>query len=553
MIKQNHLSKILVFCFTMLTFAGYSQSTFSNVRALFSANCTNGCHTATSPTGNLDLTGTDTEVYQRLVNATPTNPAAAARNWKRIKPGYPDRSFLLRKCNNNLYPNAGLDGQDLGAPMPTYPQPAMQPQEIELIRQWVYKGAPQTGNVVNINTVNTYYTEGGINSVPNPPPVPTEPGAFQLHLGKIFLEPQTEVEYFIKYDLELTDFIRVNRLDLQMAPQSHHFILYKLIPNAVSLFPEGLRLQNPNSGAGSSSGYNTMVNAWQISYDTYLPQGTAYKWDGGSVLDMNFHLRNYSTDSILASEVYINVYTVPNNTDDVIMYSDLVTNLNIAIPNNNQPVTFTAANFLPSETHYWNLWQLTSHTHKYGRDYDIFTRTASGQQGEQIYEGFYDIDYTFNQGYYNFSHPPIRQFEPMYQLNPRLGLIQQATFQNNGPNTVYFGLTTDDEMMVYYYQYTLGDLIDNPTSISEIDELKLSVFPNPNAGEFSLQFTANTTGTASIRLTDLAGRAVVTEQKSVTQGNNTYTFNYSKQLSSGIYLMEIIAGQERSIKRISIK
>ena len=553
MINQNHLPRILAFCFTMLTFAGYSQSTFTSVRALFTANCTNGCHTAASPTGNLDLTGTDAQVYQRLVNATPTNPAAAARNWKRIKPGYPDRSFLLRKCNNNLYQNAGIDAADLGSPMPTYPQPAMQPQEVELIRQWVYKGAPQTGNVVNINTINTYYTVGGINSVPNPPPVPTEPGAFQLHLGKIFLEPQTESEYFIKYDLELPDFIRVNRLDLHMAPQSHHFILYKLEPNAVSLFPDGLRLQNPNNGSGSSSGNNTMVNAWQISYDTYLPQGTAYKWDAGSVLDMNFHLRNYSTDSILASEVYLNVYTVPNTTNDAIMYSDLLVNTNILIPNNNQPVTFTVPNYDPSETRFWNLWQLTSHTHKYGKDFDLFARTASGQQGEQIYEGFYDVDYTFNQGYYNFSHPPIRQFEPLYQLNPNQGIIQKATYQNNGPETVYFGLTTDDEMMVYYFQYTLGDLIDNPSAIAEIDELKLTAFPNPSDANFTLQFTAAAAGKAEIKLTDLAGRVIVTEQKSVAQGINTYTFDYSKQLSQGIYLVEVTAGQERSVRRISIK
>ena len=537
----------------MLAFVGNSQTTFSAVRQIFTANCTNGCHNATTPTGNLDLTGADAEVYQRLVNATPTNPAAATRNWKRIKPGYPDRSYLLRKCNNNLYQNAGLDAPDLGTPMPNYPQPALQPKEIELIRQWVYKGAPQTGNVVNVNTINTYYTQGGINSVPNPPPVPTEPGAFQLHLGKIFLEPQTESEYFIKYDLELPDFIRVNRLDLHMAPQSHHFILYKLLPSAVSLFPEGLRLQNPTNGSGSSSGYNTMVNAWQISYDTYLPQGTAYKWDAGSVLDMNFHLRNYSTDSILASEVYINVYTVPNTTNDAIMYSDLLANTDIVVPNNNQPVIFTVPDFVPSETRYWNLWQLTSHTHKYGKDYDLFTRTASGQQGEQIYEGFYDIDYTFNQGYYNFSHPPIRQFEPLYQLNPRNGLIQKATYQNNGPETVYFGLTTNDEMMVYYYQYTLGDLIDNPNSISEVDDLKLSAFPNPNEGAFTLQFETLLASKASIKVSDLTGRIVIVDRLTLTNGLQNVSLDYSTQLKKGIYLLELISSEGKSIKRIAVR
>ena len=552
MINNKTLMKNLILLLALAPFAGFSQTTFSSVRAIFTANCTNGCHNTASPTGNLDLTGSDSEVYQRLINVTPTNPAAAARNWKQIKPGYPDRSFLLRKCNNNLYQNAGLDAANLGAPMPTYPQPPLQPQEIELIRQWVYKGAPQTGSVVNINTINTYYTEGGINSVPNPPPVPTEPGAFQLHLGKIFLEPQTEAEYFIKYDLELSDFIRVNRLDLQMAPQSHHFILYKFLPNGINNFAEGLRLQNPINGAGSSTGYNTMVNAWQISYDTYLPAGTAYKWDAGSVLDMNFHLRNYSTDSILASEVYVNVYTSPNTTNDVIMYSDLITNLNIPIPNNNQPVTFTVPNYSPSQTRYWNLWQLTSHTHKYGKDFDMFARTANGQKGEQIYEGFYDIDYTFNQGYYNFSHPPIRQFDPLYELNPRLGIIQQATFQNNGPNPVYFGFTTLDEMMVYYFQYTIGNLID-PSSISEIDALKLEVFPNPSNGAFSLQFTTSAASKVEIKLTDLAGRLILTEQKTSSGGLQNISLDYSEQLSKGIYLMEVISNDLKSVKRISIQ
>jgi len=552
MINNKTFMKNLILLLALAPFAAFSQTTFNSVRAIFTANCTNGCHNTASPTGNLDLTGTDSEVYQRLINVTPTNPAAAARNWKRIKPGYPERSFLLRKCNNNLYQNAGLDAANLGAPMPTYPQPPLQSQEIELIRQWVYKGAPQTGSVVNINTINTYYIEGGINSVPNPPPVPTEPGAFQLHLGKIFLEPQTEAEYFIKYDLELSDFIRVNRLDLHMAPQSHHFILYKFVSSGVGLFSEGLRLQNPINGAGSSTGYNTMVNAWQISYDTYLPTGTAYKWDAGSVLDMNFHLRNYSTDSILASEVYVNVYTSPNTTDDEIMYSDLITNLNIPIPNNNQPVTFTVPNYSPTETRYWNLWQLTSHTHKYGKDFDMFARTANGQQGEQIYEGFYDIDYTFNQGYYNFSHPPIRQFDPLYELNPRLGIIQQATFQNNGPNPVYFGLTTLDEMMVYYFQYTLGNLID-PSSFSEIDALKLEVFPNPSNGAFSLQFTTSAASKVEIKLTDLAGRLILTEQKTSSGGLQNISLNYSEQLSKGIYLMEVISNDLKSVKRISIQ
>ena len=99
----------------------------------------------------------------------------------------------------------------------------------------------------------------------------------------------------------------------------------------------------------------------------------------------------------------------------------------------------------------------------------------------------------------------------------------------------------------------MGDLIDNPSAIAEIDELKLTAFPNPSDANFTLQFTAAAAGKAEIKLTDLAGRVIVTEQKSVAQGINTYTFDYSKQLSQGIYLVEVTAGQERSVRRISIK
>jgi hypothetical protein len=245
-------------------FSNYSfgQSTFSQITSLFQTNCTIGCHNASDNSGNLNLTGTDSEVYNRIVNAVPTNPAAAAKGHKLIRPGYPDRSFIYRKCNAGLYPTDGLTGANEGNTMPdSYPQGQLENQQIELIRQWIYKGAPLTGNVVDTSLINEYYTVGGINSIPTPPPVPTEAGAFQLHLGKIFLAPQSEAEYFIKYDLELPENIQVNRIEMVMSPQSHHFLLYKFLPGQDASFADGLRLQNPTNGNGSSGASSTMINA----------------------------------------------------------------------------------------------------------------------------------------------------------------------------------------------------------------------------------------------------------------------------------------------------
>jgi len=535
-------------------FSNYSfgQSTFSQITSLFQTNCTIGCHNASDNAGNLNLTGTNSEVYNRIVNVVPTNPAAAAKGHKLIRPGYPDRSFMYRKCNAGLYPNDGLTGANEGNTMPeSYPQGQLENKQIELIRQWIYKGAPLTGNVVDTSLINEYYTVGGINSVPTPPPVPTEAGSFQLHLGKIFLAPQSEAEYFIKYDLELPENIQVNRIEMVMSPQSHHFLLYKFLPGQDASFADGLRLQNPTNGSGSSGASSTMINAWQISFDTNLPDGTAYIWPTGSVLDMNFHTKNYSLDSVLAAEVYFNVYTVPNTQPMEVMYSDLVTDVNIFIPADNAPHTFTQADYTTSATRYWNLWQLTSHTHKYGTDFDIYKRNANGTQGDQIYEGWYNTDYTFNQGYYSFSHPPVRQFSPLEQINPRNGLIQKATFRNSGNSLVYFGLTTNDEMKLYYIQYTLGDLI-NPTGIEANSSSEFSIFPNPAENSFAIQFNLESESNIEILLSDISGRAVMQKNcGKLNSGNQNIAID--AELSDGIYWVNVISNQGSSIQKICIQ
>lgn len=548
------IKKISIILFLINSGSSFAQSTFSQINQIFQLKCTQGCHNAQNNQGNLNLEGTENQVYQRLVNVNPTNPAAVSKNNKLIRPGYPERSFLYRKINNNLYPDAGLHGIEEGNPMPGYPSEGLTNVEIETIRQWIYKGAPQNNNVVDVSILEQYYSGMGINAIENPPPSPTEPGSFRIHLGKLFLAPQNEIEYFLKYALELPDTVKVKRLDLQMAPQSHHFIVYKLLPNAVNSFPNGLRVQNPQNGSGSSSGFNTIVNAWQISYNTELPENTGYLWANNDVLDLNYHIRNYNTDSVLAVEAFLDVYTEPKTSPSVIMYSDLVTNLQIFIPNNGQPVTFSRPVFSSSESRFWKLWQLTSHTHKYGIDYDLFVRNPNGTKGEQIYEGFYDVNYMFNQGYYDFAHPPIRTFDNFYEINPRHGLIHEATFRNTGQSPVSFGLTTEDEMMVFYYQYILGDLIDNTTSIDESQQSYLNIFPNPSRGDVQIEIDLNKTSDVMVKIYDLHGKEIQNlnlgkqvEGKLITRINKD-----GIHLAKGIYFVQLFVDKEIITKKLII-
>ena len=100
----------------------------------------------------------------------------------------------------------------------------------------------------------------------------------------------------------------------------------------------------------------------------------------------------------------------------------------------------------------WNIWSLTSHTHLLGQDFDIYI------DGIQEYEGFFNQDYSFNQGYYDNEHPAIRRYFPLLtKSNPEF--IFESEFFNPGPDTVRFGGTVNDEMMLFQVQYTAGDYL----------------------------------------------------------------------------------------------
>jgi hypothetical protein len=82
-----------------------------------SNQCTAGCHSGSTPTGNLDLSLDSATLYSHLINGTPTNPAALSEGLKLIVPGYPYRSYLMKKVNHGLDPANDLNMSE-GLSMP---------------------------------------------------------------------------------------------------------------------------------------------------------------------------------------------------------------------------------------------------------------------------------------------------------------------------------------------------------------------------------------------------------------------------------------------------
>jgi hypothetical protein len=513
-----------------------AQSTYTAVYNLLQAKCAS-CHGGATPSGSLDLSGTAAAVYANIVNHTPANIAASGRGDKIIKPGYAHSSFLLRKIINGMDADNGLMSSSEGTPCPKGVT-TLTPQNIELIRQWIQFAAPQTGNVTDTNMINKYYTGKGITSEPTSAPLPTAPGSYQVHLGKVFLDTASEMEYFQKFDLGLSDTIEVNRIELFMGVHSHHFILYKYLNAAAAAsFGEGMRIQNALTGAGSSTGKTTIIGAWQRSYDYALPATTAYQWPTGTILDMNHHFYNFNQDSVLAMDIYFNVYTQPKGTCQNIMYSTLYYNPQIYIPNTGTNIKFTQAVPNANAKNMWNIWFMSSHTHKYGVGFDIYERNADGTTGTQMYSGETAYPSGVPTGYFDWSHPPVELFNPtMYTMNPVNGFVAEATYNNNGPAPVQWGLTTKDEMMVFYIQYTLGAKLATGIQEDLGTQLKMMVYPNPAAGSSSLFYTLGDAAKVRIDVYNLMGqniRTLANEQQAA--GSHQYAID---NLAAGTYVVK---------------
>lgn len=345
----------------------------------------------------------------------------------------------------------------------------------------------------------------------------------------------------------------INRIDTYMGPYSHHFITYKFNnPAGPLITPYGLHV-------APDYWFVDLVSATQYQDSLKLPTGTAFSWESGTVLDLDSHYINYSDTKSLACEVYLNIYTQPSGTAKQIIKPVLLNNPSIYIPNDDQPHVFDAEahDATAGSDDQIFIWAMSSHTHKYGDDFDIFLRNPDGTKGEQVF----DASCQSTQGapgciteIYDYRHPPVRYWPGMLAVKPKNGIIYETTYINDGPVPVAFGLTSDDEMMVMFYFYvddTTGlNLPQESTDISGENLLEgTTVFPNPAGARFYVQVNGLDAGNLQIRLMDLEGRITLIHSYSVISTTPSVIQIDRGSLPSGMYLVEISDGKQPGITR----
>lgn len=543
-----------------VSFYVHATDTFERVHSIIQTKCAASCHNAASPDGQLILSGDMASMYAALVGVQPTNPAAQTKGYKRVVTGRVDQSFLMKKINGGLEHNFDLTAPE-GNVMPPYGATQLTATEKEMIRQWIIFGAPQTGEVTSEALIDEFYSSGITPVQPIAAPDPSE--GFQIHHGPIFMEPGHELEAFRKIDLSLPDSLDIVGFDISMNPESHHFVIYQYNPTLTETIAPGIRISSGFLDEVTMYSNASFLDIWQFVEPHHVPDIAAFKWGPNTSIDFNFHIKNYSAVNVMAAEAYINIYTKPKDPSRRPMKFALApyggfNPFLLSIPPTAIDTTISFAD--NTETDEWiGVWKLQGHTHKLGKDYNVYLRNEDGTKGEHFYNGHYDPTHTFDQGYYDYSHPPVLKMEPLMCLNRKEGLIHEATYNNNTGETVGFGLTTAEEMFVTYYTYIDLDPSEVPCltiatdleTVVPINTLHgLTVSPNPSNNLFNIVYNNPKQGNVNIKVCNILGETVA-QLLNGTQAKGSISTQFNaNSLAAGIYLLSVQTDKGVETQRI---
>lgn len=104
-----------------------------------------------------------------------------------------------------------------------------------------------------------------------------------------------------------------------------------------------------------------------------------------------------------------------------------------------------------------------------------------------------------------------------------------------------------------YVQTSASSLKTVDGSEAETIELQpvdaLTLYPNPNNGQFTLQLISDNENDANVRVFDLTGKMVAQQRFASTKGENRFSMDLGTQ-PSGIYFVEVNINGERLVKKL---
>ena len=372
--------------------------------------------------------------YENLINKTSKNAVANANGLLRVKSSDYANSLLYHKLDCRVKRNSPNYGSlmPLGGSLLSYGQ-------VDFIKQWIEKGAPKTGIVVDESLL---IDVAMCSQTFVPLDIPSASEGFQLGIEPFTVSPNTEREVFLSRATPNTADVFVNKIEMRGRPNSHHFVLYGFQSTSFLPTPNTVRdLYNAN-GSFNISTYAQMQNhiflggGTDVNSTFTFPEGVALKIPPGTQVDLNAHYFNKQT-AALTGENYVNLYTVAQA--KVVKEAQTINfgNYNFSIPANQRKTISADFTFKKDVT----VITLTSHFHKMGEKF-IIKILGGARNGEVVYENS------------DWQHPLMLTLTNPIQLKAGEGLTSVVTYNNTNATAVNFGFTSEDEMNIifgYYY------------------------------------------------------------------------------------------------------
>jgi len=401
-----------------------------------------------------DLILSENIAYEQLMNRLPNNSSALNNGLTLLSDEGGLLGILLsyfwEKININNEVHFYNEHPQYGEIMPLG-GPYLTNGELNFIEDWIWAGSPNNGIVADpliLNDVSEY-------TIPEFEALDPPALGMQYHIGPFDVYPNTERE-FLYYVPPISEEYYINRVEIAMAPGSHHFIAYQFSDNWSAYVPDEYTYRDIH--APYAAPFDTFLNIAALSehvfvfgtqwpaWDYAFPIGVALKVSSDFGLDLNPHYFNYTNDTI-PGEVYMNIHTsLPQNVEHIAGILQLGDN-DIYLPPNEETTLeeiFSTNQIIngmnieaPDGSSQLNVFQLFSHAHQLMTRFDILILHPNGVE-ELIYTA---LDY---------EHPPILQLDPPLVLTNGQSLISRATYNNTTDEPVTFGLFTTNEMMIVF-------------------------------------------------------------------------------------------------------
>lgn len=265
---------------------------------------------------------------------------------------------------------------------------------------------------------------------------------FQMHVPAFPVPPKFEREWFMRVPVGNTEEAYMTGYEVRQRDGSHHVIAYQFDDESKPGLPTIGEMRDQNGPDGRPNFFSNMedmrllAEAGSPYQRVDFPAGFAVPIAANATLDLNSHYFNKS-DKTIFGEVSMNIYTKPKSEVQFYLKQGEANNTDkLVLP----PNKTTAIDYTEIFTEDRRLKILFSHTHKRAKKFEVFY-VGGPLDGQLFYEAT------------DWHDPNFVTVADFIEIKKGDGVRTRITYENDTNRTIRFGLTSEDEMGIFFYYY----------------------------------------------------------------------------------------------------